>query len=149
MRITLERLNNATHFRARTPDDVSIEMDGSAEVGGLNLGIRPMQMLLAALGGCSGIDVVMVLQKKRQSIETMTIDVDGERTSVDDHSVWTQINVTFTLTGAIEADKAKHAIDLSLGKYCSVAKTLEAFATITYTLVLNDVVVADHAKAVV
>lgn len=148
MRITLERLNDATHFRARTPDDISIEIDGSAEVGGLNLGIRPMQMLLAALGGCSGIDVVMVLQKKRQKIDTMVIDVDGDRTSVEDHSVWTQINVTFTMTGTIEPDKAKHAIDLSLGKYCSVAKTLEAFATITYTLVVNDVVVADRAKAV-
>jgi len=149
MRITLERQNNATHFRARTPDGISLDIDGSADVGGMNIGIRPMQMLLAALGGCSGIDVVMVLQKKRQSIETMTIDVDGDRTSVEDHSVWTKINVTFTLTGAIEADKASHAINLSLGKYCSVAKTLEAFAAITYTLVLNDVIIADHAKAVV
>jgi putative redox protein len=149
MRISLERLNNATHFRARTPDDVSIEIDGSADVGGMNLGIRPMQMLLAALGGCSGIDVVMVLQKKRQRIDTFMIDVDGDRTSVDDHSVWTKINVTFTLTGAIEPDKARHAIDLSLGKYCSVAKTLEAFAVITFTLVVNNVVIADHATAVV
>lgn len=147
MRITLERLNDATHFRASTPDGVTLSIDGSADVGGQDLGIRPMQMLLAALGGCSGIDVVSVMKKKRQRIDAMFIDVDGDRTSVEDHSVWTSINVTFTLTGDVEPLKAQHAVDLSLGKYCSVAKTLEAFATITYTLIVNGELIAERRTA--
>jgi putative redox protein len=141
MRITLERVNDATHFRARNPEGVAIELDGSPDVGGHDLGMRPMQMLLAALGGCSGIDVVSILQKMRQPIDTMTIDVDGHRESVDDHSVWKTIHVTFTLTGALDASKVRHAVDLSLTRYCSVAKTLEAFAVITSSVIVNGEVV--------
>ena len=76
MKIQIERLNNAVHLRATNEDGAALEMDGSPTVGGENKGFRPMQMLLAALGGCSTIDIMNILKKQRKSVDDISIIVE-------------------------------------------------------------------------
>jgi len=139
MKIQIERLNDAVHLRATNEEGASLEMDGSPAVGGEDKGFRPMQMLLAALGGCSTIDIVSILKKQRQPVDDIAITVEGEREPSVEPSLFRDIHVHFTLTGNLDEDKVRKAVDLSMEKYCSVAKTLEKTATITYSFsVLND-----------
>lgn len=139
MKIQIQRLNNAVHLRATNEEGATLEMDGSPSVGGEDKGFRPMQMLLAALGGCSTIDIVSILKKQRQPVEDIGITVEGERESGVEPSLFKDIHVHFTLTGNLDEDKVRKAVDLSMEKYCSVAKTLEKTATITYSFsVVND-----------
>jgi putative redox protein len=133
MKIQIERLNNAVHLRATNEDGATLEMDGSPAVGGENKGFRPMQMLLAAMGGCSTIDIVSILKKQRQTVDDIAITVEGEREPGVEPSLFRDIHVHFTLKGNLDEDKVRKAVELSMEKYCSVAKTLEKTATITYS----------------
>jgi putative redox protein len=99
-------------------------MDSKPESGGVNFGIRPMQMLLMGLGGCSGIDIVAILKKQRQTIEGFDMKIEGEREAGVEPSLWKSINIIFELKGNIDMDKARKACALSMDKYCSVAQTL-------------------------
>ncbi len=132
MKIQLRRKNNAVHFEAVNEDGAAIQMDGSSAVGGQNLGFRPMQLLLAALGGCSTIDIIGILKKQRQEVRDIKIVVDGQREPGVEPSLFQAIHVHFELTGNLDEDKVRKAVDLSMQKYCSVAKTLEKTAIITY-----------------
>lgn len=132
MRISLKRLNNAAHLEAMNEFGNKISIDGSPAVGGKDLGFRPMQLLLAGLGSCSTMDVINILNKQKQELKDIQIVVDGEREQGVEPSLFRDIHVHFTLFGTVDEDKAKKAIDLSMTKYCSVAKTLEASAKITY-----------------
>ena len=85
-----------------------------------------MQMLLMALGGCSGIDIVSILKKQRQPIEGFRMHIEGEREKGKEPSLWTNVKVVFELRGKIDPEKARKACELSVEKYCSVAKTLRA-----------------------
>jgi putative redox protein len=108
-------------------------MDASPEIGGQNLGFRPMQVLLAGLGGCSSIDVISILKKQKQPVLDIRVTIDGERAKNEVPSLFTDIHVHFTLAGDLDEEKVKKAVDLSMDKYCSVAKTLEKTATITHS----------------
>jgi len=131
MKISIQRLNDAVHMEAKNEDGVTLQMDGTGEIGGINGGFRPMQMLLAAAGGCSAIDVVGILKKQRQNPDDLKIEVTGERVNVKDYSEFKSINIHFILKGDLDEKKVSRAIDLSLNKYCSVSKTLEKTAKIT------------------
>lgn len=87
-----------------------------------------MQLLLAALGSCSAIDIVSIL-KKRETIDHFKIEVKGEREKDVIPSLWKEVSVTFFLWGDVDAEKAKKAADLSIEKYCSVAETLRRSGT--------------------
>ena len=132
MKITINRLNDAVHMEAANEDGVTLQMDGTGEIGGINGGFRPMQMLLAAAGGCSAIDVVGILKKQKQNPDDLKIEVTGERVTVDTYSEFRSIHMHFIMKGAhLDEKKVSRAIDLSLTKYCSVSKTLEKTAKIT------------------
>tara|TARA_R100001143_G_C3361295_1_gene136470 strand:- start:36102 stop:36521 length:420 start_codon:yes stop_codon:yes gene_type:complete len=132
MKITINRLNDAVHMEANNEDGVTLHMDGTNEIGGINGGFRPMQMLLAAAGGCSAIDVVGILKKQRQNPDELKVEVTGERVDVGTYSEFKSINIHFILRGShLDENKVARAIDLSLTKYCSVSKTLEKTAKIT------------------
>lgn len=133
MKIELSRLNDAYHFQAVNEDGATLEMDASPAIGGLNLGFRPMQVLLAGLGGCSSIDVISILKKQKQPLQDIRVSVNGERDNGQVPALFKDIHVHFTLAGELDEDKVKKAIDLSMDKYCSVAKTLEKTATITHS----------------
>ncbi len=111
----------------------AIVMDGDTDVGGSNTGMRPMEMLLVGLGGCSGMDVASVLQKKKQIITDIEINVAGEK--ADSYpKKYTGIQIEFIITGKdLSEDAVKKAVDLSMQKYCSVKATLEGTATISYS----------------
>jgi putative redox protein len=133
MKIEIQRKDGLYHMQARNDTGNTIEMDGSPAIGGTNQGFRPMQLLLAAVGGCSTIDIVNILNKQKQLVEDIRIVVDGEREPNVEPSLFQDIHVHFTLKGDLSDEKVKRAVDLSMGKYCSVAKTLEKTAKITYS----------------
>lgn len=132
MKINLKRVNEDVHLRATNEDGVSVELDGSPAIGGKNLGMRPMQMLLTSLGGCSSMDVLSILKKMQQQVEDYEVIMDGQREEGVEPSLFRKIHVHFKLKGNLDPGKVQRAIELSMTKYCSVAKTLEPTATITY-----------------
>jgi putative redox protein len=96
--------------------------------------MRPMQMLLAAMGGCSAIDVINILKKQKQDLKDIKVTVTGEREKDAVPSLYTDVHAHFRLFGNLDKDKANKAVTLSVEKYCSVAKTLEARAKVTYSV---------------
>ncbi|HVM88057.1 MAG TPA: OsmC family protein [Puia sp.] len=124
--IEVTRINGDYGFEAKDSAGHTVRMDTSPETGGNNFGVRPMQMLLMGLGGCSGIDIVSILKKQRQNIEGLSMSIDGEREPGKEPSLWKDITIVFTLKGNIDPEKAKRACELSMEKYCSVAATLKA-----------------------
>lgn len=112
--------------------------DASPEIGGHNKGVRPMQTLIMAVGGCSAIDIIMILKKQRQEITAFDIEIDAERQKGKEPALWETAHIIYKLEGNIEPEKAKRACQLSMEKYCSVSRTLEiAGAKITWEIQLN------------
>jgi putative redox protein len=137
MRVTLERQNDAVHFVARTEAGCVVPIDGSPAVGGQGLGARPMELLLAGLGGCSGIDVVSILTKQREPVTGMTVTVEGEREQGKEPSLFGQIHVHFAVRGPRDEANVARAVELSMAKYCSVARVLEKSAMISWSHALE------------
>lgn len=133
MRIELRRRNDAVHLEASNEDGQTANIDGAPSVGGENLGMRPMQLVLSALGGCSTIDVIQILKKQRQPLEDIHVRIDGDRQKDVIPSLFEKIHVHFTLKGDLDEKKVQRAVSLSLEQYCSVAKILEKTAEITYS----------------
>jgi putative redox protein len=139
MRIELKRLDDAFHFEAISETGNVAHMDVGENMGGSNKGVRPMQMLLMGLGGCSAIDIILILKKQKQIIEDFTISIDGEREEGKEPSLWKTVQIHFKLKGQIDIEKAERAVKLSMDKYCSVSKTLEiAGAKINYKVSINE-----------
>ena len=117
----------------------TMQIDIPLEQGGQGRGMRPMQTLLAALCGCSAVDVISILQKQKQLLNGFKILVDGERENDNEPSVWQSVDLTFELKGDIDPSKAYRAVKLSIDKYCSVGETLRrAGAVINFKVMLND-----------
>jgi putative redox protein len=110
----------------------SVVMDGAPDAGGRDLGVRPMEMLLLGLGGCTAFDVVSILRKSRQQILDCEVEIEAER-AAEIPKVFTKIHVHFIVSGKdLDPDKVRKAVDLSADKYCSASKTLEKAAEITH-----------------
>lgn len=144
MIITVQRESEPFHFIARNEKGQTLSMDGVQEHA---KGLRPMQLLLAALGGCSGIDIVSILEKQHYKPTDITITVNGTREQDVIPSLFKEIFVTFSIEGDIPHDKVLRAVQLSLEKYCSVAKTLEPTAVIWSEIVLNGVNITDGEES--
>jgi len=110
----------------------SITMDGPPEIGGNNLGIRPMEMLLLGVAGCTMIDVVTTLKKMRQDLTNCETKLSAER--ADEHpKVFTDIHIEFIVKGHdLDPKKVEKAITLSAEKYCSASIMLGKTASITH-----------------
>jgi len=111
-----------------------IIMDAGPADGGHDSGFRPMQLLLAALGGCSAIDLIAILRKQREPLHDLKITVTGTREAGVVPALFTEVHAHFKIFGAVDQQKAARAAELAVNKYCSVAKTLEKTARITYSL---------------
>jgi putative redox protein len=122
--VEVNRVHGDFGFEGQDAFGHSVTLDTSPETGGVNFGVRPMQMLLLAFGGCSGIDVVSILKKQRQTITGFRMLIDGERQKGKEPSLWEYVKITFELKGTIDPEKARRACELSIDKYCSVAATL-------------------------
>lgn len=133
MRVSLARINDKVHLQACNEEGNTFELDGSEKIGGEGKGFRPMQTVLAALGSCSSMDVLSILRKQRQEVEDYHVYVDGERDIESEPSLFNTIHVTFELKGRLDEAKVARAVELSMTRYCSVAKILEPTAKITYS----------------
>ena len=108
-------------------------MDAPPSVGGSNTGSKPSELLLTAFGGCSGMDVISILRKKKQDVTNLEINVIGE-TAEGHPSMFTEMHIEYVVTGRdIAEDAVKRAIGLSLDKYCMVGNTLGKAAKITHS----------------
>jgi putative redox protein len=117
----------------------SVVMDGAPDAGGRNLGVRPMEMLLLGLGGCTSFDVVSILQKSRQDIVDCEVEIEAER-AVEVPKVFTDIHVHFIVSGKqLDPDKVERAVSLSADKYCSASRMLEKTAKITHDFEIVEV----------
>lgn len=138
MTVNLKLVNDAYHMIATNDTGNEVHIDGSADIGGSNLGVRPMNLLLMGLGGCSAIDVISILKKMKQPIEDLKVDVSGEREPVRDAKPFKAFHVSYKLKGQIDPDKAIRAAQLSMEKYCSATLTLEKAGPVTWDVYLND-----------
>lgn len=139
MEVILNRLDQDFHFEAKGSSPIPVHIDAAEGIGGHNAGARPMELLLMGLGGCTAIDVILILKKQRQIVEDFQIRVQGDREKIEgtEKTPFRQINIQFELKGQIDGAKALKAIQMSMDKYCSATAQLEPSSTITHTLVLN------------
>ena len=133
IKIELSRVDEDYNMEAVNETGNKILFDGAPEIGGHGRGMRPMQTLLAAMGSCSAIDLISILRKQREKLDDIKITVTGEREKDATPSLYTEVHAHYRLFGAIDHDKAQKAVSLAVEKYCSVAKTLEKTAKITYS----------------
>lgn len=116
----------------------SVIMDGAPEYGGRNIGIRPMEMLLIGLAGCTGFDVVQILKKGREAVTGCEVEVEAERAS-EDPKVFTRIHIAYRVSGrGLSQAKAERAVTLSKEKYCSASIMLGATAEMSTSLTVID-----------
>lgn len=135
MKIHLKRLNDEYHFETRNERGNVVHLDNKSVAD--PQGASPMELLLMGIAGCSSIDVVMILKKQHLELTNLEVDVEGFRQEGAIPNVFTAIHLKFVLDGEISPAKARRAVDLSLEKYCSVAKMLDKTAKITYDLKVN------------
>ena len=134
MKVKIKRLDNNFKFEGDDNYGHSLTMDAGKDLGGNNDGFSPMQLLILGLGGCTGIDIVMILKKQKIELKDFEIQIEANKPKDKTPSLWEDIQIHFSLVGDLEVGKVKRAIDLSMEKYCSVAQTLmSAGAKITYT----------------
>ncbi|NGF55185.1 OsmC family protein [Parapusillimonas sp. SGNA-6] len=138
MKIALNRVNQAVHFEASSElSNVKVNIDGSESIGGEGKGVRPMELVLMALGSCSVFDLTTILQKQRQEIEDIHVEVEGQRRE-EIPNIFTKIHITFSLKGKIDEIKVQKAAELAVKKYCSVHDMLSAGGVdITYSIKVN------------
>ncbi|WP_100960354.1 OsmC family protein [Bosea sp. FBZP-16] len=114
----------------------AVVMDGAPEYGGRNIGIRPMEMLLIGLAGCTGFDVVQILKKGREAVTGCEVEVEAER-ATEDPKVFTKIHLAYRISGrGLSQAKAERAVTLSKEKYCSASIMLGATAQMSTSLVV-------------
>jgi putative redox protein len=133
IKIELSRVDGDYNLEAVNDTGNKILFDAAPDVGGHGRGMRPMQTLLAAMGSCSAIDIISILRKQREELKDIKITVTGERQKDATTSLYTEVHAHYKLFGNLDKDKAQKAVSLSVEKYCSVAKTLESTAKVTYS----------------
>jgi putative redox protein len=132
------KLIEGVSFAGQSESGHTVVMDGPPDGGGKNLGVRPMEMLLLGMGGCTAYDVVHILRKSRQSITDCVAEIDATRAATDP-KVFTRIHVHFIVTGkALEEKKVDMAVKLSAEKYCSASIMLGKVAEITHDFELRE-----------
>ena len=133
MKVTLKRIDDAFHMQATNESGNTLETDGSPAIGGGNKAFRPMQLLLAGIGGCSSIDVIHLLRKQKQPLEDINITVTADREEGKVPSLFTKIYVHFELKGDLDEKKVERACSLSMEKYCSVGLILKKSAEVVWS----------------
>ena len=124
MKATIKWVDNAM-FLAESGSGHSVVMDGPEDHGGRNMGVRPMEMLLMGMGGCTSFDVMSILSKQRQDVVDCRAEIEAERAD-EVPSVFTKIHIHFVVTGKkLRENAVEKAVALSAEKYCSASIMLE------------------------
>jgi len=121
-------------FNAQGESGHNMPMDASESAGGDDSAPKPLEMMLAGLGGCTGIDVVLILRKMKAEIEDFNIDIEAER--AEEHpKKYEKIHLKYYIKGKnLDERKVEKAIDLSENKYCSASASLNAEITSSYEI---------------
>ncbi len=127
------RFIDGMQFVATSASGHAIVLDTTEDVGGHDTGPRPMELLLIALGGCTGMDVVSILRKMQVNFTRFEMAIEGER-APEHPKYFTKIKVLYKIWGDVPHEKLKRAIDLSLEKYCSVTNSLKAAVSYEYQI---------------
>jgi putative redox protein len=137
MKVHLKRVNDAVHFEGSASNSaVKVHIDGSPDIGGQELGVRPMELVLMALGSCSVFDLVSILKKQRQDVQDINVEISGNRREAIPN-IFTDIHIRFMISGQVDREKSEKAAELAVKKYCSVHDMLAAGGIeITYEIVL-------------
>lgn len=131
MRARVKWVEQAT-FIGESGSGHAVVMDGAPENGGRDLGVRPMEMLLLGLGGCTAFDVVFILQRQRQPVSDCVVEIEARR-APDPPRVFTHIHVHFKVTGSgLKANQVERAVRLSAEKFCSASLMLGRAAEISH-----------------
>ncbi len=139
--VTLERVDSTFHFQGTNSRGGLINVDSVGDRDGDPVGVGPMECLLFGLGGCSGIDIVMILTKGRQRIDSFRMRVSGNRPPNQGATPYSDIHTHYELDGDLEPSKVLRAVKLSHEKYCSVVKSLEHVTKITFSCTVNGVAI--------
>ncbi len=131
MKISLSRLDQDTHFELKNESGHTIQLSGNDKATG------PMESVLMAVAGCSTIDIVMIMDKMRQPLKDISVEVEGIRRE-EIPRVFTEIRLHYIVHGPVKESKVQQAIASSLDKYCSVSKMLEASVKITSSFELRN-----------
>lgn len=116
----------------------AVVMDGAPDAGGRNLGIRPMEMLLIGMGGCTAFDVMLILKRGREDVTDCQVELDADRAETDP-KVFTRIRARFIVTGHnLSRTKVERAVALSAEKYCSASIMLGRTAEITHEIEIRE-----------
>ena len=119
-------------FMGQSGSGHAVVMDGPPDLGGKNMGIRPMEMMLMGLGGCTAFDVMLILKRSRQEVTDCVAELNAERAETDP-KVFTKIHIHFVVTGRELKEKmVKRAVELSATKYCSASIMLAQTVDITH-----------------
>ena len=119
-------------FMGESGSGHAVVMDGPPDLGGKNMGIRPMEMMLLGLGGCTSFDVMLILQRSRQEVVDCVAELSAERAETDP-KVFTKIHIHFVVTGKDLKEKmVKRAVELSATKYCSASIMLSQTVDISH-----------------
>lgn len=137
MEINLIRKSGKFNFEAENSGGHTVELDAKPEIGGEGKGFRPMEMLLIGLGGCSGIDMVNVLNKQKEPLDDVKIKIKATRKTAEMPPVFDVIDIHFELYGALNVQKVERALALTFDKYCSVSNILGRSATINFSYTIH------------
>ena len=136
MRVNVKHIKG-THFQGEGSSKVVTNIDTAVTAGGSGHGSNPMELVLMAIAGCSGMDIVSILEKMQVKVQRFETTVEGERAS-EHPKVFTDIEVVYKFWGnSLPEDKLQRAVQLSMSKYCSVANMIDKAANITYRIEVN------------
>ena len=131
MKATVKWLDHMS-FVGESGSGHSVVMDGAPDVGGRNMGVRPMEMVLLGLGGCTSFDLVLILQRQRQAVADIQVEIEAERADKAPR-VFTKIHVHYVVKGSgLDPKKVERAVNMTAEKYCSVSLMLSAAVEISH-----------------
>ena len=124
------------HSKIENQNGNSIEIDNKSDLN--PKGVSPMELLLMGVAGCSSIDIISILKKQKQEFSNLYIEVEGKREEKELPSLFKKIHAKVFIEGKVDSKKVYRASELSFTKYCSVSKTLESSADITFSVYVNN-----------
>jgi putative redox protein len=133
---TVVKLVEGMKFVGQGKSGHPVMMDSSPASGGSDSAARPVEVLLASLGGCTGMDLVSILRKMKTEPKSLKIEIEDER-ATEYPKVFTKLHLSYYVTGEVPEANLKKAIDLSLAKYCPIANTLAGIAEITSSYLIE------------